>query len=115
DLEAELADRFGPLPPPAIRLLAAARLEVVARGLEIEWIRVSDDAARLNFAPDAVPRLRRLSNAFKDRQIAVEVRRTQPLSLALSRAGVEPLLPTLIEALQRLAAKPADPVAAGPP
>jgi hypothetical protein len=56
----------------------------------------------MNFASDAVPRLAPLRDALADRQIAVEVRRTQPLSLKLSRAGVEPLLPTLVAALEIL-------------
>ncbi|MFW6084790.1 MAG: transcription-repair coupling factor, partial [Gemmatimonadota bacterium] len=106
DLEEELRDRFGPLPDPARLLLTAARLKVLATDLGLEWMRISDSAARLNFAPHATPRLRRLSDALADRQIEVEVRRTHPLSLALSRAGVEPLLPTLVAALQRLSAAP---------
>jgi len=107
DLESELRDRFGPLPDPAGRLLTAARLKLLAADLQLEWMRISDSSARLNFASHAAPRLRRLSDAFGDRQIGVEVRRTHPLSLALSRAGVEPLLPTLVEALERLSSAPA--------
>jgi transcription-repair coupling factor (superfamily II helicase) len=106
DLEAELRDRFGPLPGPAALLLTAARLKRLAAGLHIEWLRISDSTARLNYAAHASPRLRRLSDAFGDRQVAVEVRRTHPLSLSLSRAGVEPLLPTLVEALERLSDAP---------
>lgn len=107
DLEQEIRDRFGPLPDPAIRLLTAGRLKLLAADLQLEWLRIADRTARLNFAAGASPPLRRLSDAFGDRQIAVEVRRTHPLSLALSQAGVEPLLPTLVEALQRLSAVPA--------
>ena len=106
DLEEELRDRFGPLPDPARLLLTAARLKLLANDLGLEWMRISESAARLNFAPHATPRLRRLSDALADRLIEVEVRRTHPLSLALSRAGVEPLLPTLVAALERLSAAP---------
>ena len=66
-----------------------------------------DFVEALTKSPQATPRLRRLSDAFADRQITVDVRRTHPLSLVLSQAGVEPLLPTLVEALERLSAVPA--------
>jgi transcription-repair coupling factor (superfamily II helicase) len=102
-LREELEDRFGPVPRAAERWLDAARLKLLAERLEIEWIGVSDSTARVNFGPNAVPRLAKLSRAFEDRQIRVEVGRTQPLSLRLARAGVEPLPPTLVEALELLA------------
>jgi transcription-repair coupling factor (superfamily II helicase) len=105
-LGAELEDRFGPVPAAADRWLEAARLKLLAGELGIEWIAVSDRTARLNVRSDAVPRLARLSQAFGDKQITVEVRRTQPLSLRLVRAGVEPLPPTLVEALELLATDP---------
>ncbi len=107
ELEEELRDRFGPIPDPVTRLLIAARLKMLGGQTQLEWMRVSDSSARLNFSAHASPRLRELSDAFADRQIAVEVRRSHPLSLALSRAGVEPLLPTLVDALERLSAVPA--------
>ncbi len=105
-LRAEMQDRFGPVPAAADRWLDAARIKLLAGQLGIEWAAVSDRTARLNFRADAVPRLTRLSRAFADRQITVEVRRTQPLSLRLVRGGVEPLAPTLVEALELLAADP---------
>ena len=102
-----MRDRFGPLPDPVKRLLVVARLKLLGGKIQLEWMRITDRTARLNFAPHATPRLRRLSDAFADRQITVDVRRTQPLSLVLSQAGVEALLPTLVEALERLSAVPA--------
>ncbi len=81
DLREELRDRFGPLPDQAGRLLDVAELRILA----------------------ATPQLGLLRNAFADRQLDVEVRRLQPLSLVLKRAGPEPLLPTLLEALRLLA------------
>jgi transcription-repair coupling factor (superfamily II helicase) len=102
-LEDELRDRFGALPEAAARFLASLRLKVLGGQLGIDWIRVSGGTARLNFAPEALPRLALLRDALTERQIVVEVRRTQPLSLVLSRAGVQPLLPTLVEALVLLA------------
>jgi transcription-repair coupling factor (superfamily II helicase) len=106
-VEEELRDRFGPIPPAAERLLASVRLRLLGTRLGVEWLRVSDTDARMNFGRDSVPRLALLRDALTDRQIAVEVRRTQPLSLWLVRAGVEPLLPTLVAALELLEGVPA--------
>ncbi len=105
-LEDELRDRFGPIPAAANRLLASVRLRLLGTRLGVEWLRVSDSDARMNFGLAAVPRLALLRDALTDRQIAVEVRRTQPLSLRLARAGVEPLLPTLVAALELLEGVP---------
>jgi transcription-repair coupling factor (superfamily II helicase) len=99
------------MPEPAGRLLAAAELRTLGSTIEAEWIRVSDDAARVTFRSDATPRLTLLKDAFADRQVEVEVRRLQPLSLLLGRAGPEPLLPTLIDSLQLLATAEGEPVA----
>jgi transcription-repair coupling factor (superfamily II helicase) len=105
-VEEELRDRFGPIPAAASRLLGSVRLRLLGTRLGVEWLRVSDGDARMNFARDSVPRLALLRDALTDRQIAVEVRRTQPLSLWLARAGVEPLLPTLVAALELLEGEP---------
>ncbi|MYC86782.1 MAG: transcription-repair coupling factor [Gemmatimonadales bacterium] len=101
---AELEDRFGRLPPPAARLLAAAELRILGASIGADWIRASDEDARISFEATASPRLRLLTNALADRQLHVEVRRLEPLSLVLRRAGTEPLLPMLVEALGILAA-----------
>lgn len=103
DLRSELRDRFGPLPEAAARLLGSIRLKLLGRKLGVEWIRVGGRSARIVFTADAVPRLAVLGDAFSDRQLHVEVRRSQPLSLVLQRGGPEPLLETLIEALSLLA------------
>ena len=101
-VEDELLDRFGPIPPAASRLLASVRLRLVGTRLGVEWLRVSETDARMNFGPDSVPRLALLRDALTDRQIAVEVRRTHPISWRLVRARVEPHLPTLVAALELL-------------
>lgn len=101
---AELEDRFGRLPPPAARLIAAGELRILGAAIGADWIRASDDDARISFEATASPRLRLLTNALADRQLHVEVRRLEPLSLVLRRAGTEPLLPMLVEALGILAA-----------
>ena len=103
DFRAELEDRFGPLPGPARRLLGATELRILGAAVEADWIRVSEEDARISFEASAAPRLGLLTHALADRQLDVEVRRLEPLSLVLRRAGAEPLLPTLVDALGILA------------
>ncbi len=103
EFRAGLEDRFGRLPDPAGRLVGAAELRILGASAGAEWIRVSDDDARISFQATATPRMGLLANALGDRQLQVEVRRLEPLSLVLRRAGAEPVLPTLVEALGILA------------
>lgn len=102
-LREELADRFGPLPAEVERLLDAQTLRIVGRGLGVERISIQDRMARVTFRAGVVPRMSALERPFRDRQIEVEVRRLNPLSLALRQAGVEAMAPTLIRALSLLA------------
>jgi len=101
-LREELVDRFGPLPPEVERLMDAHTLRLLGRDLRVERISVRDQAARITFHPGAAPRMSLLERPFRDRQVILEVRRLNPLSLALTQAGVEPLTPTLIRALNLL-------------
>ncbi|MEJ2339306.1 MAG: transcription-repair coupling factor [Gemmatimonadales bacterium] len=110
ELESELRDRFGPLPEAALRLLGSIRLKLLAHALGVEWIRVGESTARVVFAESSVPRLAILRDAFSDRQLHVEVRRPQPLSLVLNKGGAEPLMETLTEALALLAMSDAAPL-----
>ena len=103
ELESELRDRFGPLPEAALRLLGSIRLKLLAHALGVEWVRVGESTARVVFEENSVPRLAVLRDAFADRQLHVEVRRPQPLSLVLHRGGAEPLMDTLTEALALMA------------
>jgi transcription-repair coupling factor (superfamily II helicase) len=105
-LQAELRDRFGPLPPPAEALLAAALLRVLGGRLGIEGILVRGDEARITFRADAAPRLKGLTAAFHEVQFQAEVRRTNPLSLKLTRLGGAKLLDGLARALRSLTVTP---------
>jgi transcription-repair coupling factor (superfamily II helicase) len=101
-LKAEVRDRFGPLPPPAEAFFAVAVLRVVGGHLRIEGILVRGEEARITFREDAVPRLKGLSAAFHDVQFQTDVRRTQPLSLKLTRLGGVELLDGVVRALRSL-------------
>jgi len=101
-LKAEVRDRFGPLPPPAEAFFAVAVLRIVGGILRIEGILVRGEDARITFREDAVPRLKGLSAAFHDVQFQTDVRRTQPLSLKLTRLGGVELLDGVVRALRSL-------------
>ncbi|HEU4563423.1 MAG TPA: transcription-repair coupling factor [Gemmatimonadaceae bacterium] len=101
-LRAELRDRFGALPPEAEAFLSAALLRIIGGQLGIEGVLVRGNEARITFRPDAVPRLKGLTEAFREVQFQAEVRRTQPLSLKLTRLGGAGLLDGLVRALRSL-------------
>lgn len=103
ELRDEIRDRFGVLPPEAERLLDGEEIRILGALLGMERVLVRDRQARVTFRPGVAPRLNALERPFADRQISVEVRRMNPLSLALRQEGVEPMAPTLIQALSRLA------------
>ncbi len=99
-LRAELRDRFGPLPPQAVAMLALALLRLIGGALGIEGILVRGDEARITFRDSAVPRMKGLSAAFHEVQFQAEVRRAHPLSLKLTRLGGAQLLDGLVRALR---------------
>jgi transcription-repair coupling factor (superfamily II helicase) len=101
-LKAEVRDRFGPLPPPAEAFFAVAVLRIVGGILRIDGILVRGEEARITFREDAVPRLKGLSAAFHHVQFQTDVRRTQPLSLKLTRLGGVELLDGVVRALRSL-------------
>jgi transcription-repair coupling factor (superfamily II helicase) len=101
-LRDELRERFGPLPEPAEALLDMARLRVVGADLGLQHVLVRGEEARLTFREGAAPRFAGLSTALDRVQLAVEVRRTVPLALRLTRLGGEALVPALVRALDRV-------------
>jgi transcription-repair coupling factor (superfamily II helicase) len=101
-LRLEVRDRFGPLPPAAQHLFAAAVLRHVGGEMGIEGILVHGDEARVTFRDSAAPRLKGLNAAFGEVQFRADVRRVQPLSLKLTRLGGAGILEGLVRALQIL-------------
>jgi hypothetical protein len=81
-------------------------LNVPAGGESLELVR--GDEARLTFREGAAPRFAGLSAALDHVQLAVEVRRTVPLALRLTRLGGESLIPALVRALDTVAEKQLD-------
>ncbi|MBM3908153.1 MAG: hypothetical protein FJ363_08770, partial [Gemmatimonadetes bacterium] len=101
-IRAEIRDRFGALPPPAEAYVASVSLRLVGGVLGIEGVLVRGGEARVNFRPDALPRMKPLAAAFRDVQFQVDVRRVQPLSLKLTRLGAAPMLEGLVRALRTI-------------
>ncbi|NJD17808.1 MAG: transcription-repair coupling factor, partial [Gemmatimonadetes bacterium] len=101
-LRREMADRFGPLPHHADRLLDGAALRVLGRRVGVERILVRDRTARLSFRPGVVPHVAALDTPLRKRQVGVEVTRMDPLSLVLTQLGALPLTETLVIALESL-------------
>ncbi len=99
----ELRDRYGPLPDSAQALLDQTAMRILGRSLGVERIFVRGREGRITFRPGVHPRLAQLEAPFADRQIGVEVRRADPLSLSLHHDGAEALTRTLIDALAALA------------
>ncbi len=102
-IRTELEDRYGPLPTEAERLLEAHALRILGTALGVDRIFVREREGRLTFREGVVPRIMQLDEPFGDRQVAVTVRRMDPLSLSLRQEGPEPLTSTLIRALTALA------------
>jgi transcription-repair coupling factor (superfamily II helicase) len=101
-LAAEMADRFGPVPEEARRLLDAAILRILGKAVGVDSIMARDRAARVTFLPGVVPRVAALEAPLRERFVEVEVRRMEPLSLVLAQGGSAPLLDTLVVALEAL-------------
>jgi transcription-repair coupling factor (superfamily II helicase) len=114
DLRRELLDRFGTLPPETEALLDATVLRLLGRSLGVERIILRGREGRVSFRPGVIPVLARLDRPFRDRQVEVEVKRLDPLSLVLRQVGGEPLASTLREAFLVLRKASEDPPNAGP-
>ena len=70
--------------------------------LGLQTVTVRGDVARLNFRPDAAPRLARLNVALDGVQFAAEIRRTKPLSMRLTRLGGLEITAGLIKAFRQV-------------
>ncbi len=102
ELAEELRDRFGRLPPEAERLIAASRIRILGGQLGVERVLATTDSARVNFRRGSIPRLTALRETLAGREVEVEVRRLQPLSLVFRAPGVADITHIVVEALERI-------------
>ena len=101
-LAAEIADRFGRLPPEARRLLDKALLGMAGRAAGADRMLVRGGSVRVGFRPDVVPRMSALHGKLDGEGVAIEVRRIAPLSLVLKCADEERLAGVVVRALDAL-------------
>jgi transcription-repair coupling factor (superfamily II helicase) len=101
-LRLELLDRFGSLPAEVENLLDAAVLRLLGRSLGVDHILLREDSARVTFRHGFVPRMAVLEGPLRQRQAEVEIRRLEPLSIVLHQVGMDPILETLMVALEAL-------------
>ncbi len=102
NLTSELRDRFGRLPDEVSRLIAASQIGILGTQLGVERVLATTDTARINFRRGAMPRLTSLRDAMAGREVEVDVRRLQPLSLVFRLAGSQDVTPIIVEALERM-------------
>jgi transcription-repair coupling factor (superfamily II helicase) len=97
DFEAELEDRYGPLPGPAGHLCAAARFKVLGTSARLERLRLKphDATAELRWPVGVEPRLKAIQAAAGE-LVELTVQRVDPLHLVLAA----PDYPTLMEVLE---------------
>ena len=93
-----MKDRFGSLPPETEALLDGTVLRILGRGLGVERIILKGREGRVTFRSGVIPPLAHLDRPFQDRQVEVQVKRLEPLSLRLWQVGPVPLASTLREA-----------------
>jgi len=112
ELAAELADRFGPLPDPAVRLLDVARLRIAAAGHGIDAIGIESGMVALrHHAPAALVRLRE-NGLGAARRLRLVDARTAYLPLDAEVVGAPDLLLAAVRAALRPV--PADPYSPPP-
>ena len=102
EIKLEMADRFGPLPTEAGRLLDAATVRILGRKLGVERVLVRERSARLTFHEGVVPKMATLDRPLKQRQAFLQVQRMHPLSVQLGQDGFDPILETVMVALSAL-------------
>ena len=85
DLRAELADRFGPLPPPAEQLLDIVRIRVAARTVGVEKIEAGEGKALVTFSPGTTLEPERLVRIIQRSRGRLKMKREFTLEATVER------------------------------
>jgi transcription-repair coupling factor (superfamily II helicase) len=87
ELEEELLDRFGPLPPEGHNLLQVVRLKHDLRRLGVKRLDMQDGVAVLQFADPERLDLRRLMELVRERPKSIRISPDQSLKMRLMESG----------------------------
>ena len=101
-LRDEISDRFGRLPVEVDRLLDVAAIRALGKVLGLERAIVRDDWARLSFREGVVPKMAALEGRLKQQQARLDVLRVHPLSIKITRQGLDPMIETVLVTLSAL-------------
>jgi transcription-repair coupling factor (superfamily II helicase) len=102
ELRAELVDRYGALPEPAVRLLDIVRLRVAARALGIEKVEAGEGRALITFAPSTSVEPGRLVALVQRSRGRLKFRREFTLEAAVARGEWAAVRDSILEVLGEL-------------
>ncbi len=105
DLGAELADRFGPLPEPAERLLDVVRLRIAARPLGIERLEAGEGKAVITFAPSTAIEPPALVAAIQSSRGRLRMRREFTVEAAIGTGEWPAVRDSLLDVLRGFAGR----------
>jgi transcription-repair coupling factor (superfamily II helicase) len=108
DFRRELADRYGPLPPPAAHLVDAVLFKALATRAGLARIRIRPGVARaeLRWPAGVEPRLKAIQASADARGAGIEVESLDPFRLALTAAdyaGLREALTGIVDAFETAA------------
>jgi transcription-repair coupling factor (superfamily II helicase) len=104
ELQAELADRFGPLPVVAEQLLDTVRIRVAARALAIEKIEVGEGMALVTFAPSTPIDPQRLVHTIQKSRGRLRLRREFTVEAMVARGEWSKVRDSVMHLIEELAA-----------
>jgi transcription-repair coupling factor (superfamily II helicase) len=102
DLRAELADRFGPLPPAAAQLLDIVRVRVAARSIGVEKIEAGDGKALVTFSPETPLDPERLVRTIERSRGRLTMKRQFTLEATIARGEWSRVRDSLLSLLDDL-------------
>jgi transcription-repair coupling factor (superfamily II helicase) len=102
DLRLELADRYGPLPEPALRLLDIVRIRVAARALGVEKVEAGEGRALITFAPSTPVDPRRLVAAVQASRGRLKFKREFTLEATVARGEWPAVRDSILKTLAEL-------------